>query len=287
VVRRAPPEAEHRAGSRDRLPEAEHTADSVGGHRERPSVLFLHGQPGGGRDWGRVVAVLAGRAHAIAADRPGWDDASAPRDLRGNARAVIEHLDARGIERATLVGHSLGAAIAAWSAIEHPDRVSALVLAAPAANRASLAALDRWLALPVAGPLSSSISMAGLGLALSVPPLRRRIADRTTIEEAYLRASGRALLSSRAHRAFAVEQRSLLRDLPELESRLAAVEAPTWILTGDEDRIVPPDAPRMLADQIRSARLVELAGAGHLLPQLHAPAVVDAVMLALMAVASH
>jgi pimeloyl-ACP methyl ester carboxylesterase len=268
------------------LPEGELTAEIAGHHRERPSVLFLHGQPGGARDWSHVVTALAGRAQPIAPDRPGWDRSHPARDLRGNARAVIEHLDASGIERATLVGHSLGAAIAVWSAIEHPDRVSALVLAAPAANRASLALLDRWLALPVAGPLSSSVSMAGLGLALSATPFRRRIAARTRIEEAYLQASGRALLSARAHRAFAVEQRSLVRDLPELESRLGAVQAPTWILTGDEDRIVPPEAPRILADQIRGARLLEVAGAGHMLPQLHAPAVVDAVMLALTAAAT-
>jgi pimeloyl-ACP methyl ester carboxylesterase len=195
--------------------------------------------------------------------------------------------DRAQIERAALVGHSLGAAIAVWTAIEHPERVTALVLAAPAANQASLAALDRWLALPVAGPLLSAASMTSLGLALSASPLRRRIARETKVEESYLTASARVLLSAWARRAFTTEQRSLVGDLPELESRLGAVRAPTWILTGVEDRIVGPAAPRQLAGQIPGAKLIELTGAGHLIPQLHAQPLVDAVMLALTAAATH
>lgn len=232
-----------------------------------------------------MIQALDGRVLAIAVDRPGWDGTSRPRDLRGNAQAVVEQLDARGLARATLVGHSLGATIAVWTAVEHPERVAALVLAAPAANRASLAALDRWLALPLAGSLASAASMTGLGLALSAASLRRLIAREAHVEEAYLQASARLLLSAWARRAFTTEQRSLVRDLPLLETRLHGVRAPTWILTGIEDRIVPTAAPRALAGQIPGATLVELAGAGHLLPQLHAQQLVDAVMLAVAAAA--
>src|ERR1700722_12239334 len=115
---------------------------------------MLHGQPGGGRDWGRVVQALGTRAQAVAIDRPGWDGQSQAEDLAGNGQAALSALQERGIERAAVVGHSLGAAIAVWLAVHHPERVSSLVLAAPAANRASLAALDRWLAGPVGGGVS-------------------------------------------------------------------------------------------------------------------------------------
>ncbi len=229
------------------------------------------------------MAGIDGRARVIAVDRPGWDGRSQPRDLPGNARAAFEALDAERVGKATLVGHSLGAAVALWAAAEHPERVAALVLAAPAANRASLAALDRWLTIPIAGSLTSAAALTGLGLALSAAPLRRRIARRARLEETYLQDSARVLLSSRARRAFATEQRSLVRDLPRLEEKLEAIRAPTFILTGTEDRIVPAPAPRSLAEQIAGARLVELHGAGHLLPQLHAQQLVDAVMLALAA----
>lgn len=139
-----------------------------------------------------MVSALDGRAAPIAIDRPGWDGTTTPRDLAGNAHAALAALDARGVERATVVGHSLGAAVAAWLAVHHPERVAALVLAAPAANRAALEWLDRWLTLPLAGTLTSAASLTGLGLALSTRPLRRRIARSYGLDEEYLRTAGRA-----------------------------------------------------------------------------------------------
>ena len=232
------------------------------------------------------MRALDGRADPIAVDRPGWDGHSAASDLAGNARAALALLNSRGIERAAIVGHSLGGAIAAFLGAHHPDRVSALVLAAPAANLASLDALDHWLTRPVVGRLASAASLTGLGLALSAGPIRERIARGSRLEDTYLRASGRALLTSWARRAFATEQRALIRDLPELEPRLTDVRTPTWIVTGAEDRIVPTEAPRRLARQIRGANLVALDRAGHLLPQLHPEQLTDAILTALSSTAS-
>lgn len=229
----------------------------------------------------RALDGAAAHVAPIAIDRPGWDGATLPRDLAGNAAAALATLDARGIERATVVGHSLGGGVAAWLAAHHPERVSALVLAAPAANRASLEWLDRWLTVPVAGGLTSAASLTGLGLALSAGPLRQRIARASALDEDYLRAAGRALLSARVRRAFDAEQRSLVHDLPVLEDRLTEVRAPTWILTGSADRVIPAAAPRRLAEQIPGARLVVLARAGHLLPQLQARRVTETIELAL------
>jgi pimeloyl-ACP methyl ester carboxylesterase len=244
-------------------------------------VLLLHGQPGGARDWQRVIAELNGRVEAIAIDRPGWDGRNPARDLAGNARAALAELDARGVHRATVAGHSFGGAIAAWLAAWHPDRVAALVLAAPAANQASLYPADRWLAAPVAGELASAATMGGLGLALSIAPVRRRIAAAAGIEPNYLSAAGRGLIRPARWRAYLTEQRWLIRDLPALEARLGAIRAPTTILVGAADRIVPPEASRMLATQIEGARLVVCDRAGHLLPQRNPGLVADAILAAL------
>jgi pimeloyl-ACP methyl ester carboxylesterase len=248
-------------------------------------VLLLHGQPGGARDWERVVAALGGHAEAIAIDRPGWDGHTRAQDLAGNARAALAALDGRGIDRAVVVGHSLGAAVAAWLAADHPERVAALVLAAPAANRASIEPLDRWLAAPVVGYPVGAASLAWLGLAMSVPRLRRRFAGKTGLDEDHLRASGRAVLTPRAWRAFVDEQRTMLRDLPALERALPHIAAPTTILAGASDHIVPAASSRKLAGQIPGSRLVVLERAGHLLPQLDAQRVADAIGLALAAAA--
>ncbi|MGA2924708.1 MAG: alpha/beta fold hydrolase [Solirubrobacteraceae bacterium] len=233
-----------------------------------PPALLLHGQPGGRRDWDGVAGALGSRAIAI--DRPGWDGRSQPTDLAGNALAALAALDARGIERATVVGHSLGSAVAAWIAAEHPDRVAALVLAAPAANVASLGALDRWLAAPVVGYATGVASLAGPGLVLTVGPARRQIAARMAVEDRYLRAAGALLRAPAAWRAFTVEQRALVRDLPVLERRLGRIRAPTTIVAGAADRLVPLASARQLAAQIAGAELIVLDGAGHLMQLRHA-----------------
>jgi pimeloyl-ACP methyl ester carboxylesterase len=225
------------------------------------------------------VRELGGRARALAFTRPGWDGHSAPAGLAGNASAALGVLDREGIGRAVVVGHSLGGAIAAWLAVHHPERVAALVLAAPAANLASLEPIDRWLALPVAGPVVSAVSLTGVGLALSSSAVRRRLAG-SRLSDQYLRESGHALLRPWAQRAFVAEQRALVRDLPALEPRLAEIRSPAWILTGAADRIVPPAAPRVLAGQIPGAELIELPHAGHLLPQLHARELARTVLMA-------
>jgi pimeloyl-ACP methyl ester carboxylesterase len=247
----------------------------------RPIVLLLHGQPGSAADWDRVIAGVGGHADVLAVDRPGWDGVTPPRDLAGNADAALSALDRRGVERAIVVGHSLGAAVAAWLAATRPDRVAALVLAAPAANLAALSALDRWLAAPVAGELGGAAVLGGLGLALALAPVRERIARAGGLDDAYLRTAGAAARRPSAWRAYAAEQRALVRGLPELERRLDAISAPTTIIAGRHDRVVPARAVARLSRQIPGARLQHSALAGHLVPQRDPAVVVRAILAAL------
>ena len=233
-------------------------------------VLLLHGQPGGAHDWAAVTARLDGGAPTIAVDRPGWDSRSAPGDLTANARAARDALDDAGVQRATVVGHSLGAAVAAWLAILDPERVDALVLVAPSVNRQSLYRLDYLLAHQVIGYPASAVALSSVGLALSAAPLRRRVARLLSLDERFLRAAGRSLLTRSTWRAFASDQRALVEQLPALEARLAQIVAPTTIVAGGADRVVPLAAARRLATQIQGARLVVLERAGHLLPQQQA-----------------
>lgn len=245
------------------------------------AVLLLHGQPGSAADWEGVMISLRGRADALAINRPGWDGHSRAQDLAGNARAALAALDERGVTRAAVAGHSLGAAIAAWLAVHHPDRVSALILAAPAANLASLDPFDRWLAAPAVAELAAAVGMGGLGVALSVARLRHRLNRSAQLPPGYLSRARRTLLAPGAWRSYAAEQRAMLRDLPALEVALGAIAAPTTILVGDHDRIVPPVASRRLAEQIPGARLVIRPGAGHLLPQRQPAFVAQEILAAL------
>lgn len=230
-------------------------------------VLLLHGQPGNANDWSLVRAAIDGRAPTLAIDRPGWDGRSDPRDLAGNARVALTALDQQGVERAVVVGHSLGAAIAAWLAAEYPDRVSGLVLAAPAATCDSLNRLDELLALPIVGSALATGAFAGLGLTLRLKAARRRIAERFRLDDDYLLAYSRILLNPLSWHAFVVEQRMLVRDLPALERQLSNISAVTTIVTGTADRIVSPASAGRLATRIPAAEVVYLERASHLLLQ--------------------
>ena len=228
-------------------------------------VLLLHGQPGAATDWQRLRAALSNGVRTIAIDRPGWDGRSRATGLPGNARAALSALDGAGAARATVVGHSLGAAVAAWLAGSAPARVGRLVLVAPAANLDSLGPIDYLLAAPVVGWLASVSAMAGGGLLLSAGPVRRWVAEATALDDRYLQAAGRMLLAPAAWRSFVREQRFLVRDLPALEHRLPGIAAPTTIVAGTGDHVVPIAAARRLAGQIPGAELVEVEQAGHLL----------------------
>jgi pimeloyl-ACP methyl ester carboxylesterase len=243
-------------------------------------VLLLHGQPGSALDWQAVVSALGGRLRALAIDRPGWDGQSLPHDLAGNAQAAVKALDAAGAARAIVVGHSLGAAVAAWMAAEYPDRVQALVLAAPSASCASLNRLDELLATPFLGSALSTGVFAGIGLTLRLAAARRWIAERLGVPDGYLHTYARTLLNPLTWHSFVVEQRMLVRDLPLLEERLGRISAPTTIVIGSADRIVTPSSARELSDRIPGARLVALAGATHLLLQERPAEVADLIVSA-------
>jgi pimeloyl-ACP methyl ester carboxylesterase len=217
-----------------------------------------------------VLAALPSDVPAIAVDRPGWDGRSRAMDLAGNAASAIGMLDAHGVDRAVVVGHSFGGAVAAWLAVHHPDRVEALVLAAPAANGRALYGLDYVLAAPVVGPLLSSAVLAGAGAAIGWRPMRRSLARRLELEERYLGSVAGLLGRPGSWRAFVVEQRALVNDLPVLEAQLGRITAPTVIVAGEADRIVPAGAARALAEQIPGAELQLLPRAGHLLLHRHA-----------------
>lgn len=246
----------------------------------RTAILLLHGQPGSARDWDRVASELPGQAETVAIDRPGWDGRSRAAGLAGNARAALAALDERGIDRATIVGHSFGGAVAAWLAVHHPRRVAALVLAAPAANTASLYRVDRWLAAPVLGYVASAAALSVVGSVLGLEPLRRRIATGLSVDDAYLRGAGGRLLSPSTWGSFVDEQRALVRELPVLEAHLGRIAAPTTILTGSGDTLVPQHSVLELAHQIPGARLAVLPGAGHLLPLRNAPDVAARILAA-------
>ncbi|WP_406045658.1 alpha/beta fold hydrolase [Micromonospora sp. NBC_00898] len=96
-----------------------------------PNVLAAHGITANALSWAPVADALAGRATLIAADLRGRAKSAAlpgPYGLAQHADDLIAVLDHLGLDRAPIVGHSMGAFVAAVTALRHPDRVSSVLL---------------------------------------------------------------------------------------------------------------------------------------------------------------
>ena len=94
-------------------------------------IVFLHGWPDSWFSFSRVLPLLPERLHAFAPDQRGFGDSDRPESgytIPDMGADAIAFLDAVGITRVTLVGHSYGTFVARQVAIAHPERVSALVL---------------------------------------------------------------------------------------------------------------------------------------------------------------
>src|SRR6266852_4954299 len=87
-------------------------------------LMLLHGQPGSAEYWQQVAERLPATLHAMTADRPGYGSSPLPAaGFAAGARAVLDELDARSIQRAVLVGHSYGGGVALAVASHAPHRV--------------------------------------------------------------------------------------------------------------------------------------------------------------------
>lgn len=98
---------------------------------KRPVLLLIHGMAGSSATWREVATVLAQRFTVVAPDLPGHGESDKPRQdysLGAHANALRDLLVAIGVDRATVVGHSLGGGVAMQLAYQHPRHCERLVL---------------------------------------------------------------------------------------------------------------------------------------------------------------
>ena len=213
-------------------------------------LVLLHGQPGSPADWQQVTARLPAQLHAVAADRPGYGSSRLPAGgFAANARAVLDDLDARGITRAVLVGHSYGGGVALSAASLAPRRVAAVVLLA-SVGPGCVNGWDKLLAAPGAGQLCALVAWRltpWIARARLARIARRRGRPLRPDEHVNWQVWGHA---GRGHRplwrTFLTEQRALLRELSQLEHALSSVQAPVLLLADPKDTLVPVDTARRL-----------------------------------------
>jgi 3-oxoadipate enol-lactonase len=268
---------------------ADVAAVNAPGRPRTQALVFLHGQPGSGADWQQVAGLLPAHWHAVAVDRPGYG--SNPRPAGGfaaNARDVFAQMDARGIERAVLVGHSYGGGVALTAASVAPHRVEAVVLLA-SVGPGCVNAWDRLLAAPGTGPLCAVVAwrltpwVARARLAWLARRQGRPLAPGEHVNwQVWARASRDR---GRLWRTFLAEQRALVRELDQLVAAIPLAQVPVLLLADPADRLVPLGTARQLATTLPDAQLHLAEGAGHHLPIRAPDAVADALVAFLASLA--
>ncbi|WP_460863553.1 alpha/beta fold hydrolase [Rhodococcus aerolatus] len=234
-------------------------------------VLLLHGQPGSGADFAEVVDALPAGTRVLAPDRPGYGDNPLPAaGYEANARWALAQLDAAGIERAVLVGHSWGGGVAVTAAALAPERVQGLVLLA-SVGPGCVALSDRVLAGPVTGEVAAVVAWR-LTPWLARRVVRRRVQSLGRPLEAHEDVYSQTWAEAgHAHgavwRSFLTEQRELVAAEATLGARLADVRAPTLVLGDPDDQVVPHAAARALHEGIAGSRLRATPGSGHHVPR--------------------
>ncbi len=233
-------------------------------------VVFIHGLFGSTYTWRHSLNALrdADGLRGIAFDRPGAGLSAKPIDADyshpAHADFSVALLDALGIERAVIVGHSAGGSVAAHLALRHPDRVAALVLVDAALIGAS--GPPPFIGALVGFPPIQRWGRIGAQALLTEDSVRQTVAsfhaDAGFVTEADYAAYLRTFQTPDWDAGFI----GLVRDSGPnrlSEDDLAGISVPTQLLWGGQDTWTPLDAGERLAVVIPGASLTVLPLAGH------------------------
>jgi pimeloyl-ACP methyl ester carboxylesterase len=235
-----------------------------------PAILLLHGFGASLYSWNEVLEPLSALGTVVAYDRPAFGLTSRPMpgDWQGDnpyspeaqVALTVALLDALDLERAVLVGHSAGGAVAALVALRHPERVAALVLVDAAIYEGGV---RPWLR-----PLLRTPQMRRLGplFSRSIATFGERALSSAWADPTRISAEARELYRKPLKMANwdrALWEFTLASEALPIAERLDQLTMPVLVMSGDQDRIVPPESSLRLAEALGVTPVV-IANAGHL-----------------------
>jgi pimeloyl-ACP methyl ester carboxylesterase len=236
-----------------------------------PTVVLIHGMVNSSRHWAAVAERLAGSYRVVAPDLLGHGDSATPRgdySLGAHAAGIRDLLTTIGVERATIVGHSLGGGVAMQFFYQFPQRTERLVLVSSGGLGREVSPLLRGAALP------------GVGALLGVAAHRRvidaidgaggRLRERGNVKGVYLEAVARALRPLQepgARRAFVQTLRAVIdvhgQHISATDRLYLLGDMATLIVWGERDRTIPIAHGRAAAEAIPHCRFETLPRAAH------------------------
>ncbi len=251
-----------------------------------PPVVLIHGMLNSSRHWERVALHLADTHTVIAPDLIGHGDSATPRgdySLGAHATSIRDLLSVLGVQRATIVGHSLGGGVAMQFINQFPQRTERLVLISSGGLGREVSPLLRTAALP---GVSALLSAAAHPWALSTlssagDRLARRGSGNGDAVHAVVRAL-RPLSDPGAREAFLHTLRAVIDPRGQRVSavdRLYLLEAmPTLIVWGERDRTIPIAHGHAAHAAVPHSRFATLPRAAHF-PHLEDPEGLAGVLL--------
>lgn len=228
-----------------------------------PPVLLIMGLGLSGGAWWRTVPVLAREMEVITFDNRGVGRSLALVHAYSTAEMAddaVSVLDAAGVESAHIYGISLGGMVAQQVALRHPHRVRSLVLGATYAGGPRVRTPDQ----DVLEFLRQRMWMQHEEAARRSVPFNYGERCRTDHPERI----DEDLLQRLAHKFPAQAYRAQMwaACTHDTHRSLRRIRAPTLVVHGADDKMIPVDNGRMIAERIPGAQMIELEGTGHLYP---------------------
>jgi pimeloyl-ACP methyl ester carboxylesterase len=237
-----------------------------------PSVILIHGIGGSVEGWRFNIEALAEHHRVYALDMVGSGHTNKPSvsySLGYLAQFVNDFMEVQTIDRANLIGHSLGGGVALQFTIQFPEKVDKLVLVSSAGLGREVHLAFRLSSLPLIGNWLSRPSRKGTAQFLTDCYFDQDLITDELVEFNYQLAS-----QPGAQQSFLSTVRTLgnfrgLRDhvVSSIVDNIAAITAPTLIIWGQQDRILPMEHAKVAANKIPNVRLHIFDPCGHCPPE--------------------
>jgi pimeloyl-ACP methyl ester carboxylesterase len=235
-----------------------------------PVALFVHGFPMDSTMWMDQLAALSEQRRCIAVDLRGFGRSSpvtgGPLTMERHATDLAEILDLVSVEKADIVGMSMGGYVALAFVDMYPDRVRSLALVDTRAGADSVEGkrarntMVEWALAEGRAALATRMQEALLGPTASIEAKARL---KTMIEECRYETIAAALQG--------------MRDRRDRADVLPRIKVPSTVLVGEHDTVTPPEAAQAMASAIDGSVLVTIPDAGHVSP-IESPTAVNAAL---------